>query len=881
LADTVDPVGPTHSPSSSIDELIAQMAQARLPDPVGLRLAHARISEALFGTVAASGLGRFRVLERLGAGGMGVVYSAYDPDLDRGVALKVVHVPARSRDAALAEAKALARLSHPNVVPVYDVGVEDEHVYIVMELVRGQTLARWVQDRTRREILDAYRQAGDALAAAHAAGLVHRDFKPDNAIVGNDGRVRVVDFGLACEAADPRRGLDQSPPVAGTPRYMAPEQAAGAAVTPAVDQYSFCVALDEALSAGAKDNGPAPLPRWIAAVLERGRAADPAARFSSMGELLRGLAHDPARMRRRRVALAALALLGAGAFVAGRESLGRGADACGGGDAELAAAWAPAARASSLARMASVGPYGRALAQRLEQTLQEHAHRWTAEHRDACVAHRRGVQSDALFDRRMACLARGRAALTAVAEIVDRADANHLPEVALAARALPDPAGCSDVNALVSNVEPPPPSLSARVAQMRDALARARVQIAAGRFADARAAAHRNVADARALGYRPLLAEALLVEGHAKMMQARPSAVPLLAEATTVALAVGADTLAVEAWARRAWAQGTENDPTSALAGVDLVAALAARADSGRFARALFYNNVGTVELAQEHRDRAQVDFEQALIESRGVAGAGAIELVGVRSNLALVTDDPARREALLGEADAELERLLGADHPMTLHGRWVHGMATKVQLRPAAEFLTPVCEGDELHADTTAEAARCWSEVGFVRGELGDADGAIAAFTRAVRIGAALTDVPEMAANLAFWRGDAADAARQLVATLAQPQADDPPWWLHLYRAKLELALGRARRRLGQWRGAREALEASVAELTMIVRNHPTAAYERRLGRARAELAMTLAALASPTAEVAPVAAAAAAWLRQAEGSGREIAVLERLAAD
>jgi serine/threonine protein kinase len=162
------------------------------------------------------------------------VYRAYDPDLDRAVALKLVRVPAGGHAAALAEAKALARLSHPNVVPVHDVSIIDEHVCMIMELVEGETLRRWVRGpgRTRREILRAYLQAGAALGAAHEAGLVHRDFKPDNAIMGQDGRVRVIDFGLACEASttagEVRRG-------AGTPAYMAPEQRVGGPVTPAAD----------------------------------------------------------------------------------------------------------------------------------------------------------------------------------------------------------------------------------------------------------------------------------------------------------------------------------------------------------------------------------------------------------------------------------------------------------------------------------------------------------------------------------------------------------------------------------------------------------------------------------------------------------------------
>jgi eukaryotic-like serine/threonine-protein kinase len=186
-------------------------------------------------------VGRFLVGERLGAGGMGVVYEAYDPTLARVVAMKFVKVAAWDHEAALDEAKALARLSHPHVVPIYDVGLERDHVYLVMERVRGKTLRQWPEDRTLGEILAVYQQAWVALAAAHDVGLVHRDFKPDNAIVGTDGRVRVVDFGLACDAGD-----------------------------------------DPTCAMGE--------PRRV----ERGRAADPVERFASMGDLLRELAWDPA-----------------------------------------------------------------------------------------------------------------------------------------------------------------------------------------------------------------------------------------------------------------------------------------------------------------------------------------------------------------------------------------------------------------------------------------------------------------------------------------------------------------------------------------------------------------------------------------------------------
>ncbi len=250
------------------------------------------------------GLGRYRVLDRLGHSGMGVVYAAYDPQLDRSVALKTVHIPKRGREPSMEEAKALAKLSHPNIVPVFDVGFESDQLYIVMELVRGQTLREWSVGKDLRAILDAYRQAGQALAAEHDAKLIHRGFKPDSALVGLDGRVRVVGFGLACETLSPNDIASAAlREAAGTPKYLAPEQRQRGVITTAADQYSFSVALAEALHT--------PLPGWIEAVGVRGCAHEPSQRFASMHDLLRALSRDPMR-RRRRIAMAAFVAVVAG-----------------------------------------------------------------------------------------------------------------------------------------------------------------------------------------------------------------------------------------------------------------------------------------------------------------------------------------------------------------------------------------------------------------------------------------------------------------------------------------------------------------------------------------------------------------------------------------
>jgi serine/threonine protein kinase len=208
--------------------------------------------------------GRFAVRGVLGIGGMGVVLEGYDPTLDRPVAIKVM---ASAPDPASAsagetrmvrEAKAMAKLSHPNVVRVYEVGSNRAGLYMVMELIDGVTLARWLDEpRPWRQVLERFLAAGRGLAAAHAAELVHRDFKPSNVLLGRDGRVLVSDFGLvSVAAAAPERpvdgatvgGLDVSTGVLlGTPRYMAPEQHQRGAVDPRADQWAFCASLWEGL----------------------------------------------------------------------------------------------------------------------------------------------------------------------------------------------------------------------------------------------------------------------------------------------------------------------------------------------------------------------------------------------------------------------------------------------------------------------------------------------------------------------------------------------------------------------------------------------------------------------------------------------------------
>ncbi|HEX4621842.1 MAG TPA: serine/threonine-protein kinase, partial [Myxococcaceae bacterium] len=214
-------------------------------------------------------VGRYTILDRIGSGGMGVVYSAYDPKLDRRVALKFFTTDTRRRHPSLQtrfmrEAQAMAHLSHPNVVAVHDVGTIGEDVFIAMELVNGRDLCAWLKEKNRtwREVVEVMVAAGRGLAAAHTVGLVHRDIKPSNILVGNDGRARVMDFGLARNVegredsdSDERGGrtsaldktLTAKGAVMGTPQYMAPEQRVGSPVDARADQLAFAATLYRAL----------------------------------------------------------------------------------------------------------------------------------------------------------------------------------------------------------------------------------------------------------------------------------------------------------------------------------------------------------------------------------------------------------------------------------------------------------------------------------------------------------------------------------------------------------------------------------------------------------------------------------------------------------
>lgn len=510
--------------------------------------------------LTAKRLGHFQLLEPLGHGGMGTVYSAYDLRLDRKVAIKVLtrdsDSPEREQQRnqrLVREAQAMAKLSHPNVVPVYEVGVEDGTVFIAMEYVAGKTLSAWLREvkPAWREIARVFVQAGRGLAAAHEVGIVHRDFKPANVLVDDRGHVRVVDFGVAQVrgVADPiedpssseRESIDDeltpltpSTPLTeqgsllGTPAYMSPEQYKSATVDARSDQFSFCVALHEALfgkrpfagrgktlaeniKAGVIEKAEGQVPGWLTAIVMRGLATEPEKRFPSMTELCAALERDPGkRWRRVGIAAAAAAVLAGGAVFAGTRLAGGSDDAaCSGGEAYMKGVWDGGARGAIEKAFAATGvPYADSSAKRAFVVLDEYAKGWVAMRGDACRATRvRREQSEHVLDLRMACLDDRLGELRALTTVLaSPLDAKAVEHSVAAVSALTPVAGCADTSALLQAGATRHPELTARLDEL---LAKKRVRKAG----DSLAAAKALVADARAASDTRVLAQALDLQG--------------------------------------------------------------------------------------------------------------------------------------------------------------------------------------------------------------------------------------------------------------------------------------------------------------------------------------------------------------------------------
>ncbi len=523
--------------------------------------------------------GRYMILEQIGRGGMGVVYKAYDPELDRKIALKLLRVTGKSasradraRDRLLREAKALAQLSHPNVVSAVDVGTLGDDVFVAMELVEGQTLMQWIKDEkpNQRKVVQVLIQAGRGLQAAHQAGLIHRDVKPDNIIVGADGRVRVLDFGLARAASidemiaeaeqrqretaalatpnpDPtgvtlsgdsqsgtaslRTRMTLAGAVLGTPGYMAPEQYLGQDLDEQADQYSFCVSLYEALytyrpfeatsyrelksKVTTEPVGPPPpnskVPAYLRRILLRGLATKKEDRYPSLTELLFDLGKDPWRVWRRVILAAVVALLVVASFVTAAAYQASKQRLCQAAAERLAGVWdEPTQQAVERAFLATDRSYAGDTFARADKVLSQYAQAWVTMRTEACEAtHLRGEQSERLLDKRMHCLDRRLGQFGALTRLfAAQADGALVDKAVAAASALPKLALCADSEALMATSPlPNDPALRGQIEKVRQNLDRAQAFLRAGKYPEGKQLAKQIAQQALALDFPPLQAE--------------------------------------------------------------------------------------------------------------------------------------------------------------------------------------------------------------------------------------------------------------------------------------------------------------------------------------------------------------------------------------
>lgn len=668
---------------------------------------------------AGQSISHYVVLGRLGSGGMGTVFKAYDTELDRAVAIKLLHaeVDKEAEVRLKREAQALARLSHPNVVQVHEVGETEGQTFIVMELVKGQTLRDWMEEKPRdwHECVRVYLQAGEGLAAAHDAGLVHRDFKPDNAIIDKKGHVRVLDFGLARRAngveAEQKHdrpaileaqravldvSLTHTGTMLGTPGYMPPEQWKGKEADARSDQFSFCVSLYESLYGDRPFAGktmhelmisvlegrmqPTPksplTPSRLREVLHRGLAVEAEQRWLSMEILLGELRRTVSPRSRRWIGLG-LALgsvaLGGGLWLGG-DRYAEWTNRCAGATEQLVGVWDDSRREEIKDAILSTElVYAPDTWESIEARLDEYTEAWVNKHIGVCRATSVwGEQSADVMEHRMACLRDRRATLQATVGVLSLADEQVVENAIKLVVGLPGLRLCDDIERLQEMHQRMPPPEDPQVAQEVDALRnwlkRIKAEETSGKHPRAIDQLNSKLDRALDLGYAPLLAEIKLVRGRLKGKIAHSeSAEQDLAEAYTIATEQGHDEVAFIAARSLAFEVGYQQARyAEGLIWGQSALPLANRlGESTKVAATM--DTLGLVLIREGEYGEAERQFQQAIKLNESVLGEEHPNVVVSVNNLGLALNgqgEYSEAERYYRRALHVREKVFGVDHP-------------------------------------------------------------------------------------------------------------------------------------------------------------------------------------------------------------------------
>lgn len=498
-------------------------------------------------------IGRYVVIEKIGAGAMGAVYAAYDPELDRRIALKLLHPQQHdplAGERLLREAQALAKVAHPNIVAVHDVGHHGGKVFMAMEFVRGQTLTSWLVEHRGAPLLRRLGmmiEVGRGLAAAHAQSLVHRDFKPDNVLVGEDGRPRVLDFGLVAyrEAADREQpgaqplDLTTTGAVMGTPAYMAPEQFSGLAADARTDQFE---GQHRGFSEGRSR------PRWLTKAIARGLSIAPEHRWPSMDELLRQLERGSPWRRARRVLTLAAVLTGAVGLGTTLTSSTE-PNICPDKQAPLATIWNPEVKQQlEQALRASGTVYSGATTDHVVRQLAQYGVSWENMYQQSCSE----LAADSLNAARLArvaCLEQRCREFAATIDVLRQPDTKTIEHATNAVALLVPPDTCLDPRRASAAAEvPDDPELAAEVIRLRGSMAEVQALWQASKLERALEVLDQTDQEIQALGDPYLKLQAGLTRGRilgkTKQYEATTK---ILDEVYYGAIASGRDLLALEA----------------------------------------------------------------------------------------------------------------------------------------------------------------------------------------------------------------------------------------------------------------------------------------------------------------------------------------------